>query len=71
VNMARRVGSGDTTVVAVLANATDQFDIRGSNTFELHVERGGVNYMVNGVVRQDGRSGNAATCLVYGFAIRI
>jgi hypothetical protein len=71
VNMARRVGGGDTTVVAVLANATDQFDIRGSNTFTLHVERAGVNYMVNGVVRQDGRGGNAATCLVYGFAIRI
>ena len=40
-------------------------------TFELHLERKGSNYFVHGVVRQDGRGTNAASCLVYGMAIAV
>lgn len=71
VNLAHQQGATSTTVVPVLDSATYQWDVRGSNTFNLHVEAGGKNFFVNGVVRQDGRGGNAATCLVYGFAIRV
>ena len=71
VNLARRVGNGEGFVSAVVNGATDSFQIRGSNTFTVHVESGGKNYFVNGVVRQDGRGTNAGTCLVYGFALRI
>ena len=71
VNVARRVGTLDPVIVALPAGAADTFDVRGSNTVMLHVEKGGTNYLVNAVVRQDGRGGNAANCLVYGFAIRV
>ena len=71
VNLARRVGNGEGVVTPVANGAVDQVEIRGSNTFTLHVEAGGTNYFVNGVVRQDGRGTNNATCLVYGFALRI
>ena len=71
VNLARRVGNGEGIVSAVLNGAADSFQIRGSNTFTVHVEAGGTNYFVNGVVRQDGRGSNNATCLVYGFALRV
>jgi hypothetical protein len=37
----------------------------------MHIERKGVNYLAQGVVRQDGRSTPAATCLVYGFALAV
>jgi hypothetical protein len=71
VNLARRVGNNDGTVTPVANGATDQFIVRGSNTFTIHLESGGTNYFVNGVVRQDGRGSNNAACLVYGFALRV
>ena len=51
--------------------ATHTFRILGSNTFELHLERRGINYAVNGVVRQDNPGTAAAACLVYGYALTV
>jgi hypothetical protein len=71
VNVSRSVGSG-TPLVATLANGTQtEWTIGGSNTFELHIERRGVNYFVRGVVRQDGANTSNATCLFYGFSLAI
>lgn len=45
--------------------------LSNSGTFTFHAERRGVNTIVNGVIRQDGRGGPTATCLVYGTVMRI
>lgn len=71
VNVARQVGAANPAVFAQLANTTSQFTVGGSNTFRFHVEKQGVNYVLEGVVRQDGRGTSAASCLVYGYALRV
>ena len=48
-----------------------QLVIGVSNTFAYHVEYRGRNLLVNGVVRQDGRGGAVATCLVWGTVMEI
>ena len=70
-NVARQIGGGGATVAAQLPNTTTQFTMGGSNTFRLHVEKQGTNYVVEGVVRQDGRGTPGAFCVVYGYAIRV
>ena len=50
-----------------MPNTTTQaFKISGSQPFTMHIERAGTNYVVNGVVRQDGRNAPTAQCVVYG-----
>lgn len=71
VNLSRTVGNGAAQIVSLPNGAVNTFDIAGSNTFELHVERKGVNYFVRGVVRQDGRGTATANCLTYGFALKV
>ena len=71
VNQSRQIGGSNPTVDAVLNGTQSSFNINGSSTFELHLERRGSNYFVHGVVRQDGRGTNAASCLVYGMAIAV
>ncbi|HSD77299.1 MAG TPA: hypothetical protein VLA98_07830 [Solirubrobacteraceae bacterium] len=71
VNLSRSVGSNPYEIGALLDGTQTSFTIRGSNAFELHLERRGVNYAVHGVVRQDGRGTAAAACLVYGYALQV
>lgn len=71
INLARTVPGRDLLVGPVLANTTSAFTIGGSNTFRLHIERGGINFVVDGVVRQDGRGTPTASCLIYGYAVRV
>jgi hypothetical protein len=71
VNLSRTVGNADPFIAALPNGTTHTFTIHGSNTFELHLERKGTNYIVNGVVRQDGRGTPSAACLVYGYALAI
>lgn len=71
VNLARTSGGAAPVVAALLPGAQHTFTIGGSNTFELHLERKGVNYLATGVVRQDGRGTAAASCLVYGFSLTV
>ncbi len=72
VNLARSTGGPAAPLVVSMPNGTQQsFTINGSNTFELHLERRGVNYLAQGVVRQDGRGTAAASCLIYGFSLTV
>jgi hypothetical protein len=71
VNLSRSVGDGAPLVANLANGAQTTFDIRGSNTFELHIEQGGTNFFVRGTVRQDGRGTAAASCLTYGFSIEV
>lgn len=69
VNVARSIGGSNPLVTALTNGTQTAWTINGSNTFELHIERKGVNYLARGVVRQDGRGTSAASCLVYGFSL--
>ncbi len=71
INVARRVGTGDGVVAALPNQTLAPLTIAGSNTFFFHIESAGKNLLVNGVVRQDGRGGPAASCLVYGTVMEI
>jgi hypothetical protein len=71
VNQSRTIGGGNPSIGVVLNATQTAFTIDGSNTFELHLQRGGSNYFVRGVVRQDGKGTAAASCLVYGFALAV
>ena len=71
VNVSRTVGEGRPAIAAQATNTTSQFTVGGSNTFTLHIEKQGTNYVVEGVVRQDGRGTPGAFCVTYGYALRI
>jgi hypothetical protein len=69
VNIARTVGANQQPTVELLpAGTAHSFTINGSNTFRILAEYGGVNVVLEGQVRQDGRNTEAATCLVAGTA---
>lgn len=71
-NVAKRTGGGNGTVLAQAAGTQQTLVIGGSNTFEFQIQvPSGTNLLIQGVVRQDGRGTGAATCLVYGSALRI
>jgi hypothetical protein len=71
VNLSRQVGSSAHVIAALPSGTTHTFSIGGSSAFQLHLERRGTNYVVNGVVRQDGRGTDGAACLVYGYALAL
>ena len=71
VNQSRQIGGSNPAIGAVLNGTVSAFNINGSSTFELHLERKGTNYFVHGVVRQDGRGTDAASCLVYGLTLAV
>jgi hypothetical protein len=71
INVARQVGNGNSLVTAQLNGTVAALTIQGSNTFSYHLERRGVNLLVHGVVRQDGRNTSWAACLVYGTVLRV
>jgi hypothetical protein len=71
VNLARTVGTGAASISALANGAAAEFTITGSNTFELHIQKQNVNYLAQGVVRQDGRGTATAYCVVYGFSLTV
>jgi hypothetical protein len=71
ISLSRQIGNGAFEIRGLLNGTTDAFTIHGSNAFALHLERRGTNYVVNGVVRQDGQGAAGAACLVYGYALVI
>ena len=72
VNVSRETrGRGGDAIFAQLPNTTSQFTVGGSSTFRLHVENDGTNYVIDGVVRQDGRGSPTGTCISYGYALRV
>lgn len=66
INVAKRVGGGGAEVVPQAPNTVQTITVGGSNTFELHAQNRGVNMVIDGVIRQDGRGTAAASCLFYG-----
>jgi len=66
INLAKRIGGGNAAVVAHPANTVQTLTVGGSNTFELHAQNRGLDLVIDGVVRQDGRGTAAASCLFYG-----
>jgi hypothetical protein len=71
VNVARRVGVGQAFVEPQVSGTSAPLTISGSNTFSYSIELRGVNVVVNGVVRQDGRGTATASCLVWGTVLGI
>jgi hypothetical protein len=71
VNLARSFGTNNTSVLSMPNGTQHVFSINGSSLFQLHIERKGVNYLANGVVRQDGRNTPTASCLIYGFSLTV
>jgi len=71
VNTARRVGNADGQVAGAPNGSATPVQIAGSNTFTFHLERGGQNVFISGTVRQDGRGGPGAACLVYGAVLHV
>ena len=71
INVARRIGGGNASVTPQPNGTVTSVEISGSNTFTFHIERRGVNLLVDGVVRQDGRGTNTASCLVYGTVVQV
>jgi hypothetical protein len=65
-NLARRVGVNPGEFAYVANNATDQFRIGTENTFLYHLQQGGTNALMQGVMRQEGRNTGAGQCIVYG-----
>lgn len=70
-NVARRVANNAGAVGELLNQTVAPLTIAGSNTFSFHLEAGGVNVLINGMVRQDGRATPNAHCLVVGTVLRI
>lgn len=66
INVAKRIGGRDADVVAQAPGTVQTITIGGSNTFELHAQNRGTDLVIDGVVRQDGRGTDAASCLFYG-----
>jgi hypothetical protein len=70
INFARTAGTGTVLVQVLQPNQAASFEVRGSNTYVLNVQRGGTSLVVNGAVRQDGTGSAAASCLNYGQAVQ-
>ena len=72
VNTSKRAGGGNGTVTSQAGGTAQTLVIGGSNTFEFQIQApSGTNLLIQGVVRQDGRGTNNATCLVYGTVLRV
>lgn len=71
-NFVRTVGvAGEPTITTLAPNVGSDVNIGGSNVFSIWVQRKGTHYVIDGVVRQDGRNTPGAQCLVYGFSSKI
>lgn len=73
VNFTRTIAytNSSTVITPLPTGATSSLKISGSQLFTMHIERSGTNYVVNGVVRQDGRNAPTAQCVVYGVTLAI
>ena len=72
INVAKRVGTQDAAVLVQPPGTVQTLLIRGSNTFEFHIQNGGtINLLVNGVVRQDGNGSNNANCTFWGTILQL
>lgn len=68
-NVARTVGNAAPVVAGLAVGTQDTFTITGNNVFREHIELNGSDFVVEGVVRQDGANSANGTCQVYGYAL--
>lgn len=71
INIAKSTSNGAPDVSVIAPNTTSAINVGGTGTFRMHLERGGLNTVIEGVVRQDGRNTASAQCLVYGYLEQI
>jgi hypothetical protein len=69
VSFSRSIGNAAPAVSTVPAATQAAFTINNSNTFHLYAQVGTANYVMDGVVRQDGQDTAAGVCAVYGYAL--
>lgn len=69
VNFSREIGSQPASVSTVAAATQEPFTINNANPFRLYAQVGAAHYVLDGVVRQDGKGTAAGTCSVYGYAM--
>lgn len=71
INLTQRRGTDAPSIVPLANGTVAALTIGGSNTFEYQIQKGTINLLINGTVRQDGRGQPAASCLVYGTILRV
>jgi hypothetical protein len=71
VNIARSINNGAPTIIALANGAQDTWASNGESTFRYHLESNGINYVVEGVFRDDGSGTASASCLIYGYVLAI
>jgi hypothetical protein len=71
VNIDRAAGNAPAQLVALQTGTADNFVISNSNTFREHIELNGLNYVLEGVARQDAAGTGNASCVIYGYALAI
>lgn len=71
INFVRTVGNGEPVITTLAPNTSSQVNIGGSSTFSIWLQYQGTHYVLDGVVRQDGRNTPGAQCLIYGFSSKI
>ena len=72
INVARATATGGALSVGSVANnAVSAFTLTGSNMYTINVHKLGINLVIDGVVRQDGKGTSAAACVNYGQALKI
>jgi hypothetical protein len=65
-NIARRVGVGEASVALLQTGTVDSFTINGSNTYEIHLQQGAIQVVIDGAVRQDRQNAATGACAVWG-----
>jgi hypothetical protein len=65
-NYTHVVGQQAPVVVSQPPGTQQSFTINGSNVFRIHAELNGVNVVIDGIVRQEGRDSAAGSCYVAG-----
>jgi hypothetical protein len=69
VNFSREIGNQPPSVSTIAAATQESFTINNANPFRLYAQVGTAHYVLDGVVRQDGKDTAAGLCAVYGYAM--
>lgn len=71
VNFSRENGNNPPAVSTVAAATQTEFTVNNSNTFRIYAQVGTIHYVLDGVVREDGKDSAAAVCAIYGYAMTL
>lgn len=68
-NLAREVGNGAATIVALNSGVVETFTIPQQNTFRIQLQGGSTTVLVDGTAQQVGQGTNDSSCAVWATAI--